>query len=98
MAIIATLIGIATPATVSALRGSQLSRGSLVVGEQLHLARQTALTKNRSVEVRFYQIADSSAPGEQPSNPSTGKFRTMQLFEIQESGAAVALGEIQYLP
>ncbi len=98
MAIVATLIGFATPATMSALRGSQLSHGSMVVAEQLNLARQTALATNRSVEVRFYQYADSSASMEQPSDPNTGKFRAVQLFQIQESGSAVALGKLRYLP
>jgi uncharacterized protein (TIGR02596 family) len=66
--------------------------------DQLSVARQTALSMNNSVEVRFYQFGDPGIPGEQVNSPSTGRYRAMQTFVIQDSGTAVALGKVQLLP
>lgn len=98
IAIISIIVALALPAMNSAGRGTQLSQAALMITDQLNLARQTSLSKNRCVEVRFYQYGDSQAPGEQVNTPSTGKYRAMQTFEIQESGSAVALGNIRRLP
>jgi len=97
MAIIAVITGLAMPAVNSVIQGSQLTHAALMVGDQLNLARQSALSRNRSVEVRFYQYADSGAVGEAVADPASGKYRAMQTFEIQESGSAFALGKMQYI-
>lgn len=95
MALIAVL---ALPAAGTVLRGSQLTQGAQTVSEQLGLARQLALSSNHKVEVRFYQFADSQAPGESTGTPSTWKFRAMQTFQIDESGVATPLGKMQMVP
>ncbi len=51
--LIATLI---IPAVTSILRGMQISQNGQLIESQLDLARQAALTNNRSVEVRLCQI------------------------------------------
>ncbi|XHR28375.1 MAG: Verru_Chthon cassette protein D [Chthoniobacteraceae bacterium] len=95
MAILAALVG---PSVNTLLRPSQLTQGAHLVCDQLSLARQTAISRNLITEVRFYQYADTTVPGEQPGNAATGKYRAMQMFQIQESGSAVALSKVQRLP
>lgn len=96
--IIAVIAAFAIPASVTMMRGSQLTQGSQVVTDQISLARQTALTKNRSVEVRFYRYGDPESPGEKGDDPEKGRYRGLQLFEITENGAALPLGRFQRLP
>jgi uncharacterized protein (TIGR02596 family) len=97
-AILAVVAGFTVPAASTALRGSQLTQGSQLLSDQIALARQTALTKNAAIEFRIYKFADPEIPGETPSNPSTGRYRAFQTFEILDSGGAIALGKIQRLP
>jgi len=98
LAIIGVMAAMLVPAANTLLRGSQMTQGSQMVNDQIGLARQTALASNRSVEVRFYQFADPQTPGETAGTPSTGKYRALQLFQITESGSAVALGKMQMVP
>ncbi|MDD5349652.1 MAG: Verru_Chthon cassette protein D [Chthoniobacteraceae bacterium] len=88
----------AMPAVNPLLKGSQLAQGAQDIGDQLGLARQTAISSNHCVEVRFYKYADAEAAGEVAGNPATGHFRAIQLFEIPESGGPVALGKLRRLP
>lgn len=97
-AIIAIVIGFTVPAATTLIRGSQLTQASQVVADQIALARQTALSKNHAVEVRFYKFGDPETPGEDATKPATGKFRGMQLFEVLENGTTVPTGKIQILP
>lgn len=79
------LIGtVAVPAVNSIMRGSKLTQSAQLVIDQLALARQTALTKNRAVEVRIYRYGDPETPGEKMSEPSSGRYRAIQLFKIPE--------------
>lgn len=98
ISIIVVIASFTVPAATSILRGSQLTQASGQIIGQISLARQQALTKNRAVEVRFYRFADPESPGEDVANPSTGKFRGMQLFEVLENGAAIPLDKLQMLP
>jgi uncharacterized protein (TIGR02596 family) len=98
MAIIAVIASFAIPAASTILRGSQLTQASQMLSDQISLARQLALSRNRAVEVRFYRYGDPEAPGEDPKEPSTGRFRAIQSFEITESGAAVPLNKMQKFP
>lgn len=96
--IIAIIAVFAVPAASTIIRGSQLTQASQILTDQFNLARQQALTKNRSIEVRFYRFADSEQPGEEVDKPETGKFRAIQVFEVLETGTPVPLGKIQRLP
>ena len=57
--ILASMLG---PMLNSALRGTNLTQGADKVIGILSLARQTALTKNQTVEVRFYAFVDPESP------------------------------------
>lgn len=95
--IIAIIAGFAIPASVTMMKGSQLTQASQVLADQISLARQTALARNRSIEVRIYRYSDPEAPGEKDQPPAKGKFRGFQLFEILENGAAIPVGRYQRL-
>lgn len=98
IAVIAVVIAFAVPATNQILRGSQLSQGGQLLGDQLAFARQTALTKNRTVEFRFYRFGDPETPGEKVDEPSLGRWRAFQIFELMENGAAVPVTPFQRMP
>lgn len=87
-----------TPAVTTILKGSQISQGEQILTDQFKIARQLALTKNRSVEVRFIRFGDPEVPGEQKSSPSTGNYRAIQLFEVMDSGAILPIDKPQVLP
>jgi len=92
--IIAVIARFSVPAVNSILRGSKLSQSAQTMIEQLSLGRQAALTKNRAVEVRFYRYGDPETPGEDKTNPATGRYRALQFFEISDSGTASAMGGV----
>jgi uncharacterized protein (TIGR02596 family) len=98
IAIIALIATFITPAAASLLKGSQLGQAGLMVNDQLALARQTALSKNRLIEVRFYRCGDPEIPGENVTNAANGKYRGMQLFQIEEDGSANPIAEAIRLP
>ncbi len=98
ISIIVLIAGFTVPAATTILRGSQLTQASGTLVGQISLARQQALTKNRAVEVRFYRFGNPETPGEDVGNPSTGKFRALQLFEVLENGVSVPLDKPQMLP
>lgn len=91
LAVFGILASLTMPAVSSVLRASDLRTGTQLLSEQLGLARQVALSKNRSVEVRLYQYAVAPETG-------SGKFRALQVFEIQDSGLAVPISRIFRLP
>jgi len=98
IAIIAMLAGLLAPAVSTMMRGSQLIRGGDKAVAVLSLARQTALAKNKTVEVRFYQYGDPEVPGESANNPAGGKFRAIQAFKIDDNEGATPVGKIETLP
>lgn len=98
MAIIGLLAAMVAPAATSMMKGTQLTQAGQIVHDQIAFARQTALAKNRSVEVRFYRYGDPELPGEKASDPSSGKFRAIQIFEVLDDGTTSALTKIQRLP
>ena len=97
-AIIGIIVGFTIPAATTMMRGSQLTQGSQLLNDQIGLARQTALARNRAVEVRFFRFADPEVPGEDPLDKGTWNYRGFQLFEILENGVAVPLSEFRTLP
>ena len=95
ISILILVMALAAPAVNSVMRGSQISQAGQAVNDQLSLARQTALSKNHAVEVRFYEFVDSEMPGEQAATTGTGHLRALQSFEMLDSGTAVAVGKMQ---
>ncbi|SDT99097.1 Verru_Chthon cassette protein D [Verrucomicrobium sp. GAS474] len=87
MGIVAVVAVFAVPALPSLLLGNALSRGGQVLGNELALARQEAMTANREVEVRFYRIS--------------GSWTAVQAWRVDtdDSGTTYTpLRHIQYLP
>ena len=66
MAVIVVLLALIVPSTISLLRGSQVGQGGEVVVSQLELARQTALARNRSVQVRVCRPVNGQFTGMMP--------------------------------
>lgn len=96
MLVVILIIGIiaafAVPVVTGVNRSSRLARGAQIVADQLALARQTAITRNRQVEVRFYKFADP----EELTSPS--RFRGMQILEVINARALSPLDKVQPLP
>ena len=97
-AIIATIIGFAVPAANNLIKGSSLTQGAQAFGDLFAFARQTALSRNRQVEVRFYRYGDLDTPGENATDNKTWKFHGYQLFEVLENGATLPINKMQRLP
>ncbi len=57
MGVVLVLLSFIVPAVVTLLRGSQLTQGGDLVMAQLDLARQAALSRNRTVQVRLCRPA-----------------------------------------
>jgi uncharacterized protein (TIGR02596 family) len=78
--------------------GTRMPKAERILTSQITLARQLALTKNRSVEVRFIRYGDPEFPGEKKDTPSSGAFRAIQVVEVLDSGAVIPLAKLQVLP
>ena len=89
VALIGVVIAFAVPAITQIMKGSQMSQGSQVLHDTLLLARQMAISKNHPIEVRFYRYSDPDTPGENPDDPTAGKWRAVQLFDVLENGAVL---------
>lgn len=87
--IMASLMG---PTLSSAMRGTALTQGADKVIGVLSLARQTAITKGQTVEVRFYAYVDPETPGD------TRQYHALQAFSIDDAGRASPLIKAQTLP
>lgn len=90
--IISIIAAFAVPVVTGVNRSSQLARGTQIVSDQLAIARQTAITRNRQVEVRFFQFADPEQPG------SRNCFRGLQTLEVVNARTVSPLDKVQPLP
>jgi uncharacterized protein (TIGR02596 family) len=97
-AVIAVIIGFAVPAANNLIKGSQLTQGSQTFADLFSFARQSAMSRSRPIEVRFYRYGDLDTPGEDAVDKTTWKFHGFQLFEILENGAALPINKMQRLP
>src|ERR1700739_1522897 len=86
------------PAVPPLLTSYTLAPGADMALGKLGSARQSALATDHTVEVRFYRYALQGMPGEQPSNPASGHFRALQIFQYTSSGAALPLTKVNQLP
>lgn len=98
LSIIAIVATFAVPAVSGMVRGSAMTQASQEVSNQFSAARQYAITKNRSVEVRLLQFNDPESPGGTNADPTKGHFRALQLMEVLESGGVVPLDKVRMLP
>lgn len=98
VAIIMVIYALATPAVTSIVLSFRLNSAADSIVNTLGFARHSSIAQNCTVEVRFYRFALAGMPGEQSSNPATGKVRAIQAFEYNSSGIAVPLMKVQMLP
>ena len=92
MAIILLVLAFVAPAVSGAFKGNKLTQAMQTVEGGLALARQTAITKNRVVEVRFYAYADPEVPNSQRN------FRALRAFEVVRANVVNPLERLQTLP
>ncbi len=85
-------IGLAVPAMRSLMTSGEMNRAEQIVIQQLTSARQTAMARNRRVEVRFFVFDDPNILGPE------SYARSMQTFLIEEDNTAVPLGKLVKLP
>lgn len=90
VAIISILMVVAMPAINSIGRGREMEVAAIQISDAIALARQTALSKNRPTEVRFY-----SHPGRMDP---TQAYRTLQVFTVQDDGTSQPLARPTRLP
>ncbi len=98
IAIIGIVAVFVVPAANTIIMGTDITRGSQALASQLALARQTAVTTNHPVEVRFLKYANPEMPGEDVKDQTTWKFRAMVLLEIFDNGNTALLGKVERLP
>jgi uncharacterized protein (TIGR02596 family) len=90
--IMAILLAYVVPAANNILGGTNITRATQMVEDQLNLARQSAISLNRPVEVRFYQYHDPSMSG------TNYCFRALQSWEVVKANSFIALEKVQILP
>ncbi len=83
IAIIAILAAVTMPAINQVLQSTRLSAAGRSIVDNLNLARQTALSRNLPVEIRFYML-----PGyTDPSSAAPRTYRAMQSFLLDDTAA-----------
>jgi uncharacterized protein (TIGR02596 family) len=97
MVIMGMLAALAIPSSMAMMSGMRLTTAGRTIVDKLTMARQRAIARNHTVEVRFYQYGDAAA-GEDVSAASAGKYRAFQFWEFDDSGKYVALGKLERLP
>lgn len=98
VAIILVLASLIGPAANLLVKGSGVTQGGQILVDQFSLARQTAIAKNRPVEVRLYQFSDPEAPGEASGGAANGKFRAVQAFEVAVTWDSAGVATTNFTP
>lgn len=91
MVVLGILLAVTAPAIIAPLRGSTLNQAGQLIGDQIALARQEALTRNREVQVRFYYWA---------TGPEAG-WRAVQIWRVETTDSDVTevpAGRLRKLP
>lgn len=79
IAILLILATIAVPAFNAVALGSRLNQAGQLVGDQLTVARQFAVTRNRETQVWFYKISGGMQPG----------WRGVQVWRVEQLASGV---------
>ena len=90
IAILGLVLVLTIPAVGGLLRGSGVTSAGDMVLAALSRARQSAISMNRTVELRLLKYTDPSAPAE----PSGGRFRALQVFVIERTPEGVSTNQI----
>lgn len=92
--IAAILLLFAVPVTNSVLTANQVTTGTQMVVDGLSLARQTAITRNRVVEVRFYDFASLDR-----GNATTAEVSAFEAVIYDETNTKSSpLASVEHLP
>lgn len=86
VAMIALIVAAMAPMVFSSLVSTRLTSAGETLGGQLSLARQMAVSRNESVEVRFYEYEDPESPG------SRSEFRAVAIMSLRDRPGAVDTG------
>jgi uncharacterized protein (TIGR02596 family) len=84
IAIIMLLVALITPALIGIVDNANLKVAATTMSDTLNLARQTAITSNRAVEVRFYKVPKENAAPDAPAGERF--FRAIAMFRIDDAG------------
>jgi hypothetical protein len=86
VAMIALIVAAMAPMVLGSLVSTRLTTAGQAVGGQISLARQLAVARSETVEVRFYEYEDPETPG------SRSSFRAMAIMSRRARTAAVENG------
>ncbi|HSJ01052.1 MAG TPA: Verru_Chthon cassette protein D [Verrucomicrobium sp.] len=91
--VVGVLLAVAAPVGISVLQASGMNRATSMISDELNMARQLAMTRNREVEVRFYKVATDATTQDL-------QFRAFRSFLVEGDSPenVKALGNVQYLP
>ncbi|PTY04472.1 hypothetical protein DB346_03285 [Verrucomicrobia bacterium LW23] len=94
--IVTTVAVLSVPQLMRIASASQLTAGANLLIDSLNLARQTAQTRNRPVEVRIYKA-------QIPAQPGTRYFRAVQVLHLPDyskslTAESTPVSMVQYLP
>lgn len=96
VAMIALIVAAVAPMVFSTLISTRLASAGETLAGQLSLAHQIAVSRNMTVEVRFYQYEDPESPS------SLSAVRALAIMQASETGSASQLGkqltDTYYLP
>ena len=96
VAMIALIVAAVAPMVFSTLISTRLASAGETLAGQISLAHQIAVSRNMTVEVRFYQYEDPEAPGSKPA------VRALAIMQASETGATSQIGkqltDTYYLP
>lgn len=92
LAVIGILAAAAIPVVAPLMRASSINHAAAMLSDEFNQARQFALTKNRDVEVRFYQLPKKSG-GDQA-------YRAFRAFlaDGADSSKSRPFGKVKYFP
>ncbi len=91
LAIASILIVVTLPSLSSALSSSKLNSASQTVADSIGQARQEAVTKDRNVQVRFYNITTGALQG----------WRALQVVRVEQTSSGstlVPVTKVRLLP
>lgn len=91
--IVGLLLALVVPVTNGVVQANQITTASQIVVDQLNLARQTAIARNRVVELRFYQCRSASR---QPQADEVAALQAL-VFDARNE-VSTPLREVQWLP
>jgi len=92
ISIIVMMASLMGPTLNTALRGNAMTQAGDKVTGTLTLAHQMAITRNQTIEVRFYSYIDPEMPGDK------GQGRAIQAFTVDDAGVPNPIMKAQVLP